>query len=62
MKGFGASKKQRSGVPWQREQNWEAYGGNGEEEEAETSGSSVSLKYFVSLNLQHFQDRGLSKF
>lgn len=61
VKGFGMSEKQRWGMWWQREQNWEVWG-NGKEQEAKTSGGSVRLKYFVLLNLQHFQDRGPSKF
>lgn len=35
-------------------------GRNAEEEEAEISGMHVRLKCYVSLNLQHFQDRVLN--
>lgn len=35
-------------------------GRKGDEEEAEISGMRVRLKCYVSLNLQHFQDRVLN--
>lgn len=60
VKGYGVSEKQRWGMWWQREQNWEVWGRNIEEEEAEILGMHVRLKCSVSLNLQPFQDRDLN--